>query len=87
MIQNQNDTNLDKLLMRLEKLKKLEARGINAYPHIYRPNFTSATLNEKYASCLWTKMEDGRKAIRFCTSWATRPENVEQLCNDIVKML
>ncbi|MBE6450284.1 MAG: lysine--tRNA ligase [Alphaproteobacteria bacterium] len=50
MIQNQNDTNLDQRLMRLEKLKKIEARGINAYPHIYRPNFTSATLNEKYAS-------------------------------------
>ena len=52
MTQNQNETNtnLDQRLMRLEKLKKIEQKGINAYPHIYRPNFTSATLNEKYAS-------------------------------------
>ncbi|MGN1091916.1 MAG: lysine--tRNA ligase [Alphaproteobacteria bacterium] len=33
---------------RLEKLKKLEAKGINAYPQIYKPDFTSAKLNEKY---------------------------------------
>ena len=33
---------------RLEKLKKLEAKGLNAYPQIYKPDFTSALLNEKY---------------------------------------
>ncbi len=48
--ENTANTNLDQRSMRLEKLKKIEALGLNAYPHIYRPTFTSATLNEKYAA-------------------------------------
>ncbi len=35
--------------VRLAKLKKLEEKGINAYPQIYRPSMTSVSLNEKYA--------------------------------------
>ena len=35
--------------IRLEKLKKLEEKGINAYPHIYKPTATSKSLSEKYA--------------------------------------
>ncbi|MDD3668860.1 MAG: lysine--tRNA ligase [Alphaproteobacteria bacterium] len=34
--------------VRLDKLKALEAKGINAYPHIYRPTATAASLAEKY---------------------------------------
>ena len=34
--------------IRLEKLKKLENQGVNAYPHLYKPDATSKTLNEKY---------------------------------------
>ena len=45
----ENTQNLDQRSMRLEKLKRIESKGLNAYPHIYRPNFTSASLNEKYA--------------------------------------
>lgn len=39
----------DQRAIRLEKLKKLENLGLNAYPHIYRPTDTSADLNKKYA--------------------------------------
>ena len=35
--------------IRLEKLKKLEEKGINAYPHTYKPTATSKSLSEKYA--------------------------------------
>ena len=35
--------------VRLAKLKKLEDMGINAYPQIYRPTETSASLAQKYA--------------------------------------
>ncbi len=35
--------------IRLEKLKKLEDMGLNAYPHCYKPNATSKSLSEKYA--------------------------------------
>lgn len=48
--ENTANTNMDQRSMRLEKLKKIEALGLNAYPHIYRPTFTSASLNEKYAA-------------------------------------
>ncbi len=35
--------------IRVGKLAQLEAKGINAYPQIYRPTDTSADLKEKYA--------------------------------------
>ncbi|MDY6407606.1 MAG: lysine--tRNA ligase [Pseudomonadota bacterium] len=35
--------------IRVEKLKKLSAAGINAYPHSYKPTVSSKTLAEKYA--------------------------------------
>ncbi len=35
--------------VRLSKLQALEARGINAYPQIYRPTATSKSLAETYA--------------------------------------
>ncbi|MBO5997198.1 MAG: lysine--tRNA ligase [Alphaproteobacteria bacterium] len=47
--ENTQNNNLDQRSMRLEKLKKIEEQGLNAYPHIYRPNFNSASLNKKYA--------------------------------------
>jgi len=43
------DEQLDQRVSRLEKLKKLEEMGINAYPHIYTPTETAKSLNEKYA--------------------------------------
>lgn len=39
---------LDQRTVRLEKLKELEDLGLNAYPHIYHPTATSASLAEKY---------------------------------------
>ena len=35
--------------IRLDKLNKLQERGINAYPHDYKPTATSKSLTEKYA--------------------------------------
>ena len=34
--------------IRIKKLKEFESRGINPYPHIYKPTDTSAGLAEKY---------------------------------------
>lgn len=46
--------------IRLAKLKTLEEKGINAYPQIYRPTMTSASLNEKYGDLAPdTQTEDG----------------------------
>lgn len=35
---------------------------------------------------LWQGMDGGRSAVRFCTSWATRPENVDALIEAIRKL-
>lgn len=42
-----------------------------------------ARLGEKYVFARWADLEDGRKAVRFCTSWATREEDLEALIGDI----
>ena len=42
------DEILDQKKARLEKLAALEGKGLNAYPHEYRPTYTSQTLNEQY---------------------------------------
>ncbi len=48
MAETQNVGN-EQRQVRLNKLNALEAKGINAYPQIYRPTDTAATLAEKYA--------------------------------------
>ncbi|MDY2813227.1 MAG: low specificity L-threonine aldolase [Dorea sp.] len=40
-------------------------------------------LKEKYAYGFWEKIDDAHSAVRFCTSWATREEAVEELIRDI----
>ena len=40
-------------------------------------------LGEKYVFSFWQPMDEDRAAVRFCTSWATREEDVEALVADI----
>jgi threonine aldolase len=40
-------------------------------------------LKKKYAYSFWKKVDDQHSAVRFCTSWATRADDVELLLNDI----
>ena len=43
-------------------------------------------LAEKYAFSFWCKVGDAHTAVRFCTSWATKEENVAELLEDIKKL-
>jgi threonine aldolase len=43
------------------------------------PDDKLAKLSESFASSLWCKMDAETSAVRFCTSWATRPEDVDAL--------
>lgn len=43
-------------------------------------------FRENYVCEPWGKSEDGRSIVRFCTSWATKRENVEALLSDIEHM-
>ena len=36
-------------------------------------------LREKFSYELWQPMQDGKRAVRFCTSWATTNEAVDEL--------
>ena len=40
-------------------------------------------LKEKYVFEFWEKVSEAESAVRFCTSWATKPEVVEELIRDI----
>ena len=40
------------------------------------PNKMMEKLAEKYAFSFWCKVGDAHTAVRFCTSWATKEENV-----------
>lgn len=47
------------------------------------PNTQLKVLEKKYAFSLWKHMDKDHSAVRFCTSWATKDEDVEQLLEDI----
>lgn len=41
------------------------------------------TLSPKYRFSIWQKIDNEHTAVRICTSWATKSENVTQLIEDI----
>lgn len=43
-------------------------------------------LKEKYTFSFWEKSDSKHTAVRFCTSWATKEEDVERLVADIKKL-
>ena len=43
-------------------------------------------LGQKYAYEIWERHEEGRDVVRFCTSWATKDENVQALLADIAAL-
>ena len=44
-------------------------------------------LMKKYVPEYWCKYDDTRNVVRFCTSWATKEEAVDELCKDIEELL
>ncbi len=43
-------------------------------------------FEKKYAFELWEEVDKEHFAVRFCTSWATREENVKALTEDIIRI-
>ena len=43
-------------------------------------------LGETYAFSFWQEVDEDRAAVRFCTSWATREEDVDALVADIGRL-
>lgn len=44
-------------------------------------------LSQKYVFCEQERVDGSHRAVRFCTSWATRKENVDMLCDDLEMLL
>lgn len=47
------------------------------------PDTVLAKLSQAYAFSVWKRMDPEHTAVRFCTSWATKEEDVECLLDDI----
>ena len=47
------------------------------------PNNHLQKLQEKYEISVWNYVDDDYTTVRFCTSWATKKENVDKLIEDI----
>ena len=44
-------------------------------------------LKEKYSFIYWQRIDESQSAVRFCTSWATKEEDVLKLVEDIHKII
>lgn len=51
------------------------------------PDIVLEELAKTYVFSEQERVDEAHRAVRFCTSWATRPENVEQLCADLQRLL
>ncbi len=47
------------------------------------PDEVLEALSKKYAFCEQERVDSTHRAIRFCTSWATREQDVDALCSDL----
>ncbi len=47
------------------------------------PNALIANLKDRYSFSQWKKFDDGRTAVRICTSWATKGEAITELLKAI----
>jgi threonine aldolase len=50
------------------------------------PDAVLAELGKTYSYSFWEKYDDTHSVVRFCTSWATKKENVVQLLEDIKRL-
>ena len=50
------------------------------------PDSWLAELSEEFTFAEMGRVDEGHRAVRFCTSWASREEDVEALCGAILKV-
>ena len=50
------------------------------------PDSVLDELAKKYAFTEQERVDESHRAVRFCTSWATKQENVDALCADLRKL-
>ncbi len=50
------------------------------------PDSALAALEKKYTFCFWSKPDPDHTAVRFCSSWSTRDEDVDALIQDLAPL-
>ena len=80
----------DELAMKLKKIFLEKGYGLryDSYTNQQFPILPDShieKLKEKYVFEFWEKVSDTESAVRFCTSWATKPEVVDELIKDIME--
>lgn len=78
----------DSLAMRLKKAFKEKGYPLRYDSYTNQqfpilPNDHMEKLAEDYSFSFWEAVDEGHTAVRFCTSWATKEEAVQQLIEDI----
>lgn len=51
------------------------------------PDGVLKELKKNFAFVTMDKIDEAHHAVRFCTSWATRQENVDLLCSELTRLL
>lgn len=62
-----------------------EAHSNQLFPIL--PNWLVAKISQKYITSIWSKPDNDHICIRFCTSWATKEEDIssfEEYFNEIL---
>ena len=81
----------DRLAMRLREAFVKKGYGLRFDSYTNQqfpilPNSHIERLKKKYSFAFWEAVDDTRSAVRFCTSWATREESVDELIRDIEEL-
>lgn len=53
---------------------------------VVMPDLWLKKLQEKYTVAFWQKVDENHTAVRFCTSWGTKQEAVDELIQDILAL-
>ena len=62
---------------------------VDSYTNQQFPIFSNAqleTLSQEFLFSVWQQIDSEHTAVRICTSWATKPENVDKLIAAIAKL-
>ena len=51
------------------------------------PNWLVNEISQKYITSIWSKPDSEHTCIRFCTSWATKEEDIRSFKEDFTKII
>ncbi len=86
-ISSHADRLADRLRDTLEKLGyRLLVPGVTNQVFPVLPDALLEELGKHYTFSEQERVDESHRAVRFCTCWATKPENVAALCQDLERL-